>query len=43
MTLIELKATGWDAMIQLDFWQKRIQQINQEIANFKEPEKPEAK
>ena len=34
MTLIELKAKAYDILSNLEYWQKQLQEINQEIAEL---------
>ena len=41
MTLIELKAKAYDCLAQLEYWQKELDRLNNQITNYKEkqPEK----
>ena len=42
MNLTELKAAAYDAIANVEYWQKKLQEINQQIAeeaNKKEEEK----
>jgi hypothetical protein len=34
----KLKAQAYDALIQVQNWQAKLQEINKQIAEFKEPE-----
>jgi flagellar hook-associated protein FlgK len=43
MTLQELKAQAYDAIAQINNWQAKLNELNQQIANFKEDEKPKEK
>jgi hypothetical protein len=49
MNLTELKAAAYDALANIEFWQRKLQEINQEIAEksksveAKEPKQEEEK
>lgn len=38
-TLIELKSDVYDALVQVEVWQKKLKEANEAIANYKEPVK----
>lgn len=38
MTLEQLKASAYDALVRLEVAQKELNMINQQIANYKQPE-----
>ncbi len=38
MTKEQLKAQAYDALANIEFWQKKLNDLNNQIANFKEPE-----
>ena len=42
MTLSELKASAYDALSNVEYWQLKLREINQQIANYKEPEQATA-
>ena len=35
MTLLELKADAYDAMMQIELWRQKLQQVQNAITNFK--------
>jgi hypothetical protein len=41
MTLIELKASAYDCLAQIEYLQKQLQEINQKIAQKMQEEKAE--
>jgi hypothetical protein len=40
MTLQELKSQAYDALVQIENWQMKLKETNQQIMNWKEEEKP---
>jgi len=38
--LKDLKAQAYDALVQLENWQRVLKSLNQQINDWKEPEKP---
>ena len=36
-TLEELKSIAYDALVQIEAWQKNLKKANEAIANYKEP------
>jgi len=42
-TLVELKAQAYDALSQIEQWQLTLQNINKQIAEWKEPKVDEKK
>lgn len=40
MTLQELKSAAYDALVQVEQWQAKLRELNQQIVSFKEEEFP---
>jgi hypothetical protein len=43
MTLIELKAAAYDTLAQIEFFQRTLAELNNEIANYQQQNKTEMK
>ena len=41
MTLLEMKAYAYDCIANMEFWQKELTSINQQIAELSRKEQPE--
>lgn len=39
MTLEQLKASAYDCLANINVWNRKLEEINKQIANYKEPEK----
>lgn len=40
MTLHELKSQAYDCIANINAWQNKLKEINDQIANYKAPEEP---